>query len=287
MRGERGCGPGNPLHHFVHVHRLSGCGSRCAGQRSLRLRAGQPPNVYVERSPTAGWQQQCATERERAQLGRKQRSGRAALRWPPTAPMKTHLAAAAQVFKAVLKDADDRTELALLYANQTPDDILLFDELQALAADPRLRVHYTGARPRRASLLPFTGGPPTAHAATPSDMCRLNVAWEVAEWQAKSQALSPAAAAGRPSGAPALAPPLARTPRNGACARARAVDRVPEGVEWAYSTGFVSEAMVREHLFPAAGGALAVMCGPPPMIKFACLPNLAKAGYPKDLCVSF
>ena len=51
-----------------------------------------------------------------------------------------------QVIKAVLKDADDKTELALLYANQTPDDILLFDELQELAADPRLRVHYTGAR---------------------------------------------------------------------------------------------------------------------------------------------
>ena len=50
-----------------------------------------------------------------------------------------------QVIKAALKDADDRTELALLYANQTPDDILLFDELQALAADPRLRIHYTGA----------------------------------------------------------------------------------------------------------------------------------------------
>ena len=46
----------------------------------------------------------------------------------------------------MLKDADDKTELALLYANQTPDDILLFDELQELAADPRLRVHYTGAR---------------------------------------------------------------------------------------------------------------------------------------------
>ena len=66
-----------------------------------------------------------------------------------------------------------------------------------------------------------------------------------------------------------------------------AVDRVPEGMKWAYSTGFVSEAMVKEHLFPHAPGALAVMCGPPPMIKFACLPNLAKAGYPEDACVSF
>ena len=49
-----------------------------------------------------------------------------------------------QVIKAVLKQADDETQLALLYANQSPDDILLFEELQSLAEDPRLRVWYTG-----------------------------------------------------------------------------------------------------------------------------------------------
>lgn len=63
------------------------------------------------------------------------------------APDHNLAARLSQVIKAVLKDADDKTELALLYANQTPDDILLFDELQALAADPRLRIHYTGAHP--------------------------------------------------------------------------------------------------------------------------------------------
>lgn len=47
-----------------------------------------------------------------------------------------------------------------------------------------------------------------------------------------------------------------------------AVDRVPEGVEWNYSTGFVSEDMVREHLFPYEDSTIAVMCGPPPMIKY-------------------
>ena len=66
-----------------------------------------------------------------------------------------------------------------------------------------------------------------------------------------------------------------------------AVDRVPEGVEWIYSTGFVSEEMVRKHLFPYAENTIAVMCGPPPMIKFACLPNLAKQGYPEAACISF
>ncbi|CAL5220115.1 g2068 [Coccomyxa viridis] len=113
-----------------------------------------------------------------------------------------------QVIKAVLKQADDDTQLSLLYANQSPDDILLFEELQEMAKDARFKVWYT-------------------------------------------------------------------------------VDRVPEGMEWSYSTGFVSEDMVQEHLFPHAENTIAVMCGPPPMIKFACLPNLAKQGYPEAACINF
>ncbi len=52
-----------------------------------------------------------------------------------------------------------------------------------------------------------------------------------------------------------------------------AVDRVPEGVEWSYSLGFVSEDMVQEHLFPYEVSTIAVMCGPPPMIKYVALPS--------------
>ena len=65
------------------------------------------------------------------------------------------------------------------------------------------------------------------------------------------------------------------------------MDRVPEGVEWAYSKGFVNEDMVQERLFPAGPDTIAVMCGPPPMIKFACLPNLEKVGYASERCISF
>jgi nitrate reductase (NAD(P)H) len=39
-----------------------------------------------------------------------------------------------QVIKAVLKDPEDTTQLSLLYANQTEDDILLREELDELAA---------------------------------------------------------------------------------------------------------------------------------------------------------
>lgn len=55
-----------------------------------------------------------------------------------------------QVIKAVLKDPQDATRLSLLYANVSPDDILLRGELDALAAahPNRFRVWYTGARCR-------------------------------------------------------------------------------------------------------------------------------------------
>ncbi|GCC34855.1 hypothetical protein chiPu_0013332 [Chiloscyllium punctatum] len=55
------------------------------------------------------------------------------------------------------------------------------------------------------------------------------------------------------------------------------LDRAPEG--WKYSEGFVNEQMIKEHLPPAADSVLILLCGPPPMIQFACNPNLDKLGY--------
>uniref|UniRef100_A0A1A7XYZ2 NADH-cytochrome b5 reductase n=1 Tax=Iconisemion striatum TaxID=60296 RepID=A0A1A7XYZ2_9TELE len=55
------------------------------------------------------------------------------------------------------------------------------------------------------------------------------------------------------------------------------VDRAPEN--WEYSQGFISEDMVRERLPPPRDDTLILMCGPPPMIQFACNPNLDKVGH--------
>ncbi|XP_040030981.1 NADH-cytochrome b5 reductase 3 isoform X2 [Gasterosteus aculeatus] len=55
------------------------------------------------------------------------------------------------------------------------------------------------------------------------------------------------------------------------------LDSAPE--DWEYSQGFISEDMVREHLPPADDDTLILMCGPPPMIQFACNPNLDKIGH--------
>lgn len=55
------------------------------------------------------------------------------------------------------------------------------------------------------------------------------------------------------------------------------LDKPSEG--WKYSKGFVDADMIKDHLPPPAKDVLIVMCGPPPMIQHACLPNLDKLGY--------
>ncbi|KAH9397244.1 PREDICTED: NADH-cytochrome b5 reductase 3-like [Rhagoletis zephyria] len=56
------------------------------------------------------------------------------------------------------------------------------------------------------------------------------------------------------------------------------LDRPPtEG--WNYSSGFINAEMVEKHLPPPGPDTLILMCGPPPMIKHACLPNLEKLGH--------
>jgi len=48
-----------------------------------------------------------------------------------------------QVIEELLESGDDQTKLTLLFCNQTPDDIILKDRMEALAAKyPRFKVHY-------------------------------------------------------------------------------------------------------------------------------------------------
>ncbi|NWX26987.1 NB5R3 reductase, partial [Notiomystis cincta] len=63
------------------------------------------------------------------------------------------------------------------------------------------------------------------------------------------------------------------------------LDTAPEN--WDYSQGFVNQEMIREHLPPPQNDVLILMCGPPPMIQYACIPNLDKLGYAKDMRFSF
>lgn len=102
-----------------------------------------------------------------------------------------------QLIRQILKDPEDKTEVSLLFANQTEDDILLRPELEDISSD-NFKLWYT-------------------------------------------------------------------------------LDKPP--ADWKYSTGFVSDTMIKDHLPAPSDDTLILMCGPPPMINFACLPNLDKLGY--------
>jgi len=64
------------------------------------------------------------------------------------------------------------------------------------------------------------------------------------------------------------------------------LDVVPEG-RWTYSTGFINDQMVRDHQPAPDQDTVVFMCGPPPMIKFACLPSLEKVGHKAEQLHTF
>ncbi|CAH2062918.1 unnamed protein product, partial [Iphiclides podalirius] len=105
-----------------------------------------------------------------------------------------------QLIRHICKDSNDNTELRLLFANQTEDDILLRDEIEKYQREHPAQFNF---------------------------------------WYT--------------------------------------LDRPKEG--WKYSTGFINEEMIKEHMFPASNDVIVLMCGPPPMINFACNPALDKLGF--------
>lgn len=50
---------------------------------------------------------------------------------------------------------------------------------------------------------------------------------------------------------------------------------------------FPSPQMVAEHMPAPAADTLILMCGPPPMLKFACVPALEALGFSDDMHFSF
>ncbi|PPE02414.1 hypothetical protein GOBAR_DD00545 [Gossypium barbadense] len=105
-----------------------------------------------------------------------------------------------QVIQAILKDPKDETEMYVVCANRTEDDILLKEELDDWAKKhDRLKV------------------------------------WYVVQ------------------------------------------ESIRKG--WQYSTGFITESVMRDHIPEGSGDTLALACGPPPMIQFAVQPNLEKMKY--------
>lgn len=115
-----------------------------------------------------------------------------------------------QVIKAVLGNRNDKTELVLLFANQTEDDILLRDCLEEYAAlyPQRFRLWYT-------------------------------------------------------------------------------VDRPLKPDDWDYSVGYITGEMLQKHFYDYDKDAIALLCGPPPMVNNACIPNLRCLGWPDSEMLRF
>lgn len=65
------------------------------------------------------------------------------------------------------------------------------------------------------------------------------------------------------------------------------LDRPPTG--WKYSSGFINKEMLKKYcLFNnSCKNTQVFMCGPPPMLKFACVPNLIELGFTEKEFVSF
>jgi len=63
------------------------------------------------------------------------------------------------------------------------------------------------------------------------------------------------------------------------------LDRPPAA--WAYSRGFITKEMIAAHLPPPGDETLVLMCGPPPMVQFACRQNLDALAYPGERQISF
>jgi len=60
------------------------------------------------------------------------------------------------------------------------------------------------------------------------------------------------------------------------------LDRPP--ADWKYSSGFINEEMLMKSMpkRQMAEDTTILICGPPPMVKFACLPNLKKMAFQED-----
>ena len=56
---------------------------------------------------------------------------------------------------------------------------------------------------------------------------------------------------------------------------------------WKQSVGRMTQEMANEHLYKSSNTALALFCGPPPMITYAAKPFCQQLGYTEDTMVIF
>merc|ERR1719231_372843 len=65
------------------------------------------------------------------------------------------------------------------------------------------------------------------------------------------------------------------------------IDRPPEDGSWKFSSGFINQEMIENNLPVSDANSLMLLCGPPPMINYACKPNFEKCNYNMDKVLCF
>jgi len=66
----------------------------------------------------------------------------------------TGIAPMYQVIKSILDNPQDQTRVSVLFGNKSEEDILMREELEAAASDPRITVYYTVDNVRMNSVIP-------------------------------------------------------------------------------------------------------------------------------------
>lgn len=65
------------------------------------------------------------------------------------------------------------------------------------------------------------------------------------------------------------------------------IDKAVKDKNWKGSLGHINDEMIRAHLPGPSDDTAVFLCGPPPMIEKACIPNLKKEGHSEDNIVTF
>ena len=65
------------------------------------------------------------------------------------------------------------------------------------------------------------------------------------------------------------------------------IDKADDPDSWNYSTGFITAEMIKEYLPAPSADTQMLLCGPPPMLKFAVLPAFESLGYTKEMQFTF
>jgi len=181
------------------------------------------------------------------------------VRPPPSShPLPPSFPAHSQVLRAILENPADSTRLSLLYAARTPEDLLLFQEMNVWAErDDRFQV--------RPSL--FSSLPPSRPLYLPPSCAPTSVTFFPTTITIPSSL---------PPSLPSSFPP-SQVPYT--------VDVPPSS--WPYSSGFITAEMLRKHL-PTPSPHLGVLiCGPPPMVTRAVKPNLLELGFTEEQFFEF